>query len=146
MGAQLDPNILICLQCDRRQKNCQGPCACTVDGRDIAQHYGTGQCPLGKFVKPQASIAGQVAHGAAGLAKAALRINRADDATIARRLATCGACPEVTVTLGIRRCTVCKCVLAAKAANADENCPLAKWEPTAESKVGEAAKRSENRP
>jgi hypothetical protein len=127
MAGPVDPNILICLQCDRRQKNCRGPCACTVDGQDISVHFRSGQCPLGKFVKQETSAAGQIAHGAAGLAKAALGINRADDAAIARRQAICNACPEVIVTLGIRRCRVCRCVLAAKTANADEKCPLEKW-------------------
>lgn len=43
------------------------------------------------------------------------------------RLATCRACPFYTVTIGVARCRVCKCVLQAKVRIATQTCPLRKW-------------------
>lgn len=38
-----------CHRCEKRQKECNGPCACTIDGLDIIEHAKQGYCPLGKF-------------------------------------------------------------------------------------------------
>lgn len=42
-------NLAICLVCPRRQTACNGPCACTVDGRDILEHARSGDCPDSRF-------------------------------------------------------------------------------------------------
>jgi len=42
-------NIPICHRCNRRQKNCNGPCPCTIDGIDIIVHATNHECPLNKF-------------------------------------------------------------------------------------------------
>lgn len=42
-------NLRICHKCQFRQRGCQGPCVCTVDGRDIIEHATSGQCPKGYF-------------------------------------------------------------------------------------------------
>lgn len=72
-----------------------------------------------------------MAHGAKGLAKAALHINRADEATIRVRRATCRQCSEAKRcfhdALKFCTCKVCGCLLVSKTANADESCPLKKW-------------------
>jgi len=70
----------------------------------------------------------RVAHGIAGLAKAAMRIERASDATIAARETTCDGCEHLDRSLlGIRRCSHCKCALAAKIRIKSERCPIGKW-------------------
>lgn len=43
------------------------------------------------------------------------------------RLRICAECPQHMTTLGVRRCRVCKCVLAAKAAFPHESCPVGLW-------------------
>lgn len=72
-----------------------------------------------------------IAHGAAGLAKAALGMDRADEATIERRRNTCRACPHARPCVGnvVKKCTCdrCGCLLRAKTANAGETCPEGKW-------------------
>lgn len=40
-------NISCCLRCQNRQKVCKGPCACTLDGKDIVAHAKAADCPLG---------------------------------------------------------------------------------------------------
>lgn len=42
----------ICIKCAFRQQVCRGPCACTVDGRDILDHAAKGDCPKGHFSEP----------------------------------------------------------------------------------------------
>lgn len=44
--------ILCCQACPKRQKECHGPCACTVDGVDIMEHARSGKCPEGRFDLP----------------------------------------------------------------------------------------------
>jgi hypothetical protein len=39
----------VCHLCKDRKKNCNGPCACTVDGRDIIDHAKAGDCPKDYF-------------------------------------------------------------------------------------------------
>lgn len=81
---------------------------------------------LGGLENHAPRIAG-ILHGAAGLAKAALGINRADDATIDRRKAACAACEHSGRSMGVVTCSICRCALAAKTVNADEHCPVGKW-------------------
>jgi hypothetical protein len=40
---------ILCARCPHSQRGCQGPCACTVDGRDILEHAAEGYCPLGRY-------------------------------------------------------------------------------------------------
>ena len=42
-------NLAVCHRCPRRQRDCAGPCACTVDGEDIARHAEEGYCPEGRY-------------------------------------------------------------------------------------------------
>ena len=73
----------------------------------------------------------QIAKGAAGLAKATLGIDRADDATIETRRNLCRACPEavpcIKNTAKFCMCNKCGCLLKAKTVIASEKCPLGKW-------------------
>jgi hypothetical protein len=41
--------IAICHRCPNRQKDCAGPCVCTVDGEDIIEHAETRYCPEGRY-------------------------------------------------------------------------------------------------
>jgi hypothetical protein len=79
-----------------------------------------------------------LAHGAIGVAKAALGFDRADEATVEARRNACRDCEHATrnpkrldrPTKGLTtlsKCGLCKCYIAAKTANADEKCPLGKW-------------------
>lgn len=78
-----------------------------------------------------------VAHGAAGLTKYALGIDRSPDELIADRLAICDGCEKSTPKdkpVADRYCDRsgngapgCGCWLKAKTALAQEHCPLSKW-------------------
>lgn len=49
-GLQMDANrVTTCHLCPDRQTPCNGPCACTVDGRDILDHARKGDCPKGRY-------------------------------------------------------------------------------------------------
>jgi hypothetical protein len=122
--AELARNLSACHRCPQRQRDCAGACACQIDNRDIIEHAGLGECPKERFGGQNASIL----HGLAGLAKAALHINRANEQTIARRRSVCAGCPEAVLSLGlIDRCRKCGCVVKVKILNADESCPLGNW-------------------
>lgn len=79
----------------------------------------------------------RVAHGAAGLTKYALGIDRSPDELIADRLAICDGCEKSTPKdkpVADRYCDRsgngapgCGCWLKAKTALAQEHCPLSKW-------------------
>lgn len=88
-------------------------------------------CELGP--KLERLTAGEIVHGAAGLAKAAMGINRADDATIAARTAICksNACGKATVSAegNLKSCSLCNCMLRAKLSLKGESCPIGKWGP-----------------
>jgi hypothetical protein len=43
------PHITTCHRCPHRQRPCNGPCPCTIDGEDIVKHAATGYCPAGRF-------------------------------------------------------------------------------------------------
>ena len=71
----------------------------------------------------------RIAHGVVGIVKALTNVNRASDATIAAREATCGGCEHLDRSLlGIRRCDKCGCSVAAKIRLKAERCPVGKWE------------------
>lgn len=67
-----------------------------------------------------------IAHGIAGLAKAAVGADRASDETIAARRETCRACEHNTGG-AVVRCRLCGCALRAKTRLAGEHCPVGKW-------------------
>lgn len=41
--------IVRCHQCPKRQRPCNGPCACTLDGVDIIDHAEQRYCPAGRY-------------------------------------------------------------------------------------------------
>lgn len=81
------------------------------------------------------SCCGQIAKGAVGLAKAALKINPSSVPVYKSRLRICWECPESQpmVSAGViiigkkERCGECGCLIKAKAAIQSEQCPLKKW-------------------
>lgn len=88
----------------------------------------TFDCPHGKPMgyespKPQPLTVKGVLHGAAGLARVALGIDKASDDVIDARLATCRACEHWQDSLG-GRCGICGCLTQAKTRLRAERCPL----------------------
>lgn len=74
-----------------------------------------------------------VAHGAAGLARAALSVDRVTRKVKEARLVKCRACEFSTKTFKdgkviVNRCTICKCFLGPKAGDQRETCEEGKWE------------------
>jgi hypothetical protein len=63
-----------------------------------------------------------IAKGAVGLTKVALGIDPAQSRAVAQRDVLCNACPQLRHTLGLRRCGVCGCILAAKVRLASQKC------------------------
>lgn len=41
--------LKICHKCPHRTPNCQGPCACLQDGKDIIDHALGRFCPMGRY-------------------------------------------------------------------------------------------------
>lgn len=75
---------------------------------------------------------GKAIAGAIGLAKAALRLDRAPRALIEQRRALCRACPHARRimhqgALKVATCMLCGCYLPAKTVLRRESCPLSKW-------------------
>ncbi|MCC7351835.1 MAG: hypothetical protein IT446_14845 [Phycisphaerales bacterium] len=115
-----------CLQCEYRQRNCHGACACTVSGRDITDHADKGDCPKGFFNTPSATI--KLAHGVVGIAKAVAGIDRADGETISKRIDLCKACEHAKLAGGLlRKCELCGCAVRLKVRVKGESCPAGKW-------------------
>ena len=65
----------------------------------------------------------KIVHGAAGLAKAALGLERANDEVIADRTRLCHACDKYRHGF----CGQCGCLIAAKVRVGSEACPVGKW-------------------
>lgn len=61
--------------------------------------------------------------GAVGLARAALGVDRAPEATIRARRQRCRACPDKVGRL----CTACGCLIAAKTLVYSQSCPRGRW-------------------
>jgi len=92
--------------------------------------------------KPSSAL-GKLAHGAVGLAKATLGIDRATDEAVKARLAICETCVESipkASPVTSRKCGSllkalagkgggCGCGLGSKTMIAGESCPLGKWGP-----------------
>ena len=45
-------NLAMCAACKHGQSACHGPCACTLDGRQMWDHAKAGDCPIGLHRKP----------------------------------------------------------------------------------------------
>ena len=65
----------------------------------------------------------KIAHGAAGLAKAAIGLERASDEAIGDRTRLCHACDKYRHGF----CGQCGCLIAAKVRVGSEACPVGKW-------------------
>jgi len=83
--------------------------------------------PAVEYVERSMTVA-EVAHGAAGLARAIAGVGRASEDVRAARLATCNGCEHNTAATGFfPTCGLCGCLLGAKVADAAESCPAGKW-------------------
>ncbi|HCD34127.1 MAG TPA: hypothetical protein DER01_17080 [Phycisphaerales bacterium] len=71
-----------------------------------------------------------IIHGAAGLAKAKLGIDRASDGVIEHRTQICKTCPKsIFKDAQLRKCSACGCgLIDKKLVVASEKCPLGKWD------------------
>jgi hypothetical protein len=80
-----------------------------------------------------------IAHGAAGLAKAALGFDAAPAEVVRGRRDACRGCDQATRNpaladrpsrglTSLSQCRECGCLIVAKTAIAGERCPLGKWE------------------
>lgn len=65
----------------------------------------------------------KIVHGAAGLAKAAMGLERASEETIRTRSLICRTCEHYRHGF----CAKCGCMIAAKVRVASEACPLHRW-------------------
>lgn len=54
--------IGVCSVCDKSQRGCKGPCACTIDGKDIMQHAAERYCPLGKYRLGLGDVVARITH------------------------------------------------------------------------------------
>jgi hypothetical protein len=70
---------------------------------------------------------GHLAHGAAGLGKAALGIDRTEPFRLDYRRQCCSGCSQMIRKLGVETCALCGCVISAKTAVASERCPAGRW-------------------
>lgn len=132
-------NFETCLACLRGRgvTHFTGPSECPEDGKPVREHAKAGACPLNLLspvlvedasAPPAASkrcgCGQRIARGVVGLAKAALGVDKADDAEIERRLSLCLACEHVKATLGVvNRCDLCGCAIKAKIRIKGEACP-----------------------
>lgn len=66
----------------------------------------------------------QVAHGAKGLGKVILGIDRPAKQVLTLRMSVCKKCPHLTAKLFCERCG---CLIVAKARILAEDCPAGKW-------------------
>ena len=134
-----------CSACEHRLQSESHRCALMPDqlpynrGVGIVMTQAHIECPEGRWQDDAAPMADivehlqpidephnvikRIAHGAIGLTKATLGIERSDDATIAARYALCMACDRHAIGL----CTACGCLCAAKVRVAGEACPEGKW-------------------
>ena len=87
---EVGDNIRTCFACPRRQE-VGGKQVCGLDGGDVGAHAFS-DCPDGRFTA--AGPLATIAHGAVGLMKAAVGIDRAEEGVIKERRAVCGDCPH----------------------------------------------------
>ncbi len=123
-----------CYKCEFSQLNrggCAGPCPCHVDGHDISEHAKTDYCPKGFY--PDGVTANNLTmaaaiHGAVGLVKAAVGMDKSSPELIAQRQAICEGCEHWVVRTGLfHQCDICRCATAAKMRLKGEKCPIGKW-------------------
>lgn len=86
--------------------------------------------------KSEPLTASKIVHGAIGLTKAALQIDRPSEETIQSRRDICRACdfasrndkfPEFKGLTSFSICSECSCLIAAKTVIGKETCPESKW-------------------
>jgi hypothetical protein len=65
----------------------------------------------------------QIARGAVGVTKVALRVDRTRDGDLRTRLALCALCPSLRGA----KCGRCRCYVQLKARVASETCPAGLW-------------------
>ncbi len=75
---------------------------------------------------------GQIIHGAVGIAKSRLHIDRAPEVVIAARREVCRTCDRaekrtVAGLIQVRLCGECNCLIRDKSNVKSEKCPLGKW-------------------
>lgn len=105
-----------------------GPCKCChiidADGNIVGT---VGHEP--KDPAPQPMTLRKLAHGAAGLAKSRLGIDRASDEVIEYRQNICQACDQAKYRKDgtLTKCTICGCGLMDKTRLNHESCPCDKW-------------------
>jgi hypothetical protein len=64
----------------------------------------------------------------AGVGKAILGIDRADDETISKRIDLCRACEHAKLVGGLlHKCELCGCAVKLKVRVKGESCPAGKW-------------------
>ena len=70
-----------------------------------------------------------VVHGALGLGKWLLRMDRVERDTAVARLKICAACEHRRAVIRgiVATCGVCGCALRSKVASQNEHCPVGKW-------------------
>lgn len=66
----------------------------------------------------------RVRHGAVGVTKAALGIDRVREGDLQRRLDACATCPWRRGA----KCSKCTCYVKVKARISSETCPIGNWE------------------
>src|SRR4051812_38154953 len=80
----------------QREGGCAGPCPCHFDGRDIVEHAKEGNCPAGFYPEGAADALSftlaNAAHGAAGLVKAMIGMDKAPRELVDERQAICDGC------------------------------------------------------
>ena len=70
----------------------------------------------------------RIATGVAGLAKAAMHVDRTPEVELRRRRGVCAACPQATAgSARTSRCQLCTCFIHPKTAVATERCPRGLW-------------------
>ncbi len=125
--------LRVCHRCREKRNglpSCTGACPCPKDGAPIITHAVSGECPINRFPKfadVEADKPGLV-HGATGVMKAVMGIDKASDEEIARRHAICGGCEHARMHLGlVQTCRRCGCVVKLKVRVKGEVCPAGKW-------------------
>jgi hypothetical protein len=81
--------------------------------------------------EPKSGLA-RIVHGAVGLIKAIVGIDRAPAAVVAARVQICRQCDHATRHRdGVRvlKCRECACWIKLKTRLAGEHCPLGRWKP-----------------
>ncbi len=131
---RLQVQLATCHNCDFSQTQrggCAGPCPCHVDGHDIIEHAKTDYCPKGFY--PDGVTANNLTmaaaiHGAVGLVKAAVGMDKAPRELVEKRKEICDGCEHAVLRAGVFwQCDICRCATSAKIRLKGEKCPIGKW-------------------